>query len=80
MAVERERGYLMQPISLHEIWMGEAKCRHCAVRNSALFAGLQEADFRHIHQPIKDVALAPKTRCTACTNGAARCSLCAAGS
>ena len=60
MAVERERGYLMQPISLHEIWMGEAKCRHCAVRNSALFAGLQEADFRHIHQPIKDVALAPE--------------------
>jgi len=40
--------------------MGEPKCRHCAVRNSALFAGLQEADFRHIHQPIKDVALAPE--------------------
>ena len=50
----------MQLISLHEIWMGEPKCRHCAVRNSALFAGLQEADFRHIHQPIKDVALAPE--------------------
>jgi CRP/FNR family transcriptional regulator len=30
------------------------------VRNSALFAGLQETDFRHIHQPIKDVALAPE--------------------
>ena len=50
----------MKPISLHEIWMGEAKCRHCTVRNSALFAGLQEADFRHIHQPIKDVALTPQ--------------------
>jgi CRP-like cAMP-binding protein len=50
----------MKPLSLHEIWMGETKCRHCAVRNSALFAGLQEADFRHIHQPIKDVVLAPQ--------------------
>ena len=60
MTTEREHGCLMKPISLHEIWMGETKCRHCAVRNSALFAGLQEADFRHIHQPIKDVALAPQ--------------------
>ncbi len=50
----------MKPVSLHEIWMGEAKCRHCAVRNSVLFAGLEEVDFRHIHQPIKDVALAPQ--------------------
>lgn len=50
----------MKLISLHEIWMGETKCRHCAVRTSVLFAGLQEADFRHIHQPIKDVILAPE--------------------
>lgn len=49
----------MKPISLHETWMGETKCRHCAVRNSVLFAGLKEADFLHIHQPIKDVTLAP---------------------
>ncbi len=49
----------MKPISLHEIWMGEAKCSLCAVRNLVLFAGLREADFRHIHQPIKDVVLTP---------------------
>jgi CRP-like cAMP-binding protein len=30
------------------------------VRGSVLFAGLNEADFRHIHQPIRDVALAPR--------------------
>ncbi len=60
MTVEHERRYPMKPISSHETWSGETKCRHCAVRNSALFAGLREADFRHIHQPIKDVALAPK--------------------
>ena len=47
----------MKPISLHAIWLGETQCRSCAVRNSALFAGLEEADFRHIHYPIKDIAL-----------------------
>ena len=50
----------MKPISLHAIWLGEAKCRHCMVRASALFAGLEEADFSHIHQPIKDVILSPQ--------------------
>ena len=43
MTVEHEHGCLMKPISLHEIWIGATKCRHCAVRNSALFAGLQES-------------------------------------
>lgn len=47
----------MNPISLHAIWLGEAKCRHCAVRDLVLFAGLDETDFRHIHQPIKEIAL-----------------------
>ena len=47
----------MKPISLPAIWLGETKCRYCAIRNSALFAGLEEGDFRHIHQPVKDVAL-----------------------
>ena len=50
----------MKPISLHAIWLGETKCRYCAVRNSALFAGLEEVDFRHIHHPIKDIALVPQ--------------------
>ena len=50
----------MKPISLHAIWLGETKCRHCAVRASALFAGLEEMDFSHIHQPIKDVILSPQ--------------------
>ncbi|MBE2293920.1 MAG: Crp/Fnr family transcriptional regulator [Phycisphaerales bacterium] len=50
----------MQPISLHAIWLGETKCHHCAMRHSVLFAGLEEADFGHIHQPIKDIALGPQ--------------------
>jgi len=49
----------MKPISLQAIWLSETKCRSCAVRNSALFSGLEEADFRHIHPPIKDLALVP---------------------
>lgn len=49
----------MKPISLQAIGLGETQCRYCAVRNSALFAGLEEPDFRHIRQPIKEVALAP---------------------
>ena len=49
----------MKPISLQAIGLSETQCRSCAVRNSALFSRLEEADFRHIHQPIKDVALAP---------------------
>ena len=49
----------MKPISLQAIGLGETLCRYCTIRNSALFAGLEEPDFRHIHQPIKEVALAP---------------------
>ncbi len=52
----------MNLISPHAIWLSETQCRYCAVRSSALFAGLEESDFRHIHQPIqpiKDMALAP---------------------
>ncbi len=49
----------MKPISLHAIGLGETKCRYCAIRNSALFAGLDETDFGHIHPPIKEIALAP---------------------
>ncbi|MBL8258316.1 MAG: Crp/Fnr family transcriptional regulator [Candidatus Competibacteraceae bacterium] len=47
----------MRAVAVLEIGLEAAKCRHCAVRDSALFAGLHEADFRHIHRPIQDVAL-----------------------
>lgn len=59
MTVARERGCLMKPIPLPAIWSDETKCYHCAIRKLALFSGLEEADFRHVHQPIKDLALAP---------------------
>ena len=47
----------MRVIPLKRAWLGEANCRHCAVRASVLFAGLEEADFELIHQPIDDLFL-----------------------
>jgi len=39
-------------------WRGTSDCRHCAVREMALFADLNEADFTHIHAPIDDLEFA----------------------
>ena len=50
----------MKSISSPAIGSGETNCLHCAVRDSALFAGLEEVGFRHIHQPIETVVLAPR--------------------
>ncbi len=42
----------MKLISDKDAWEGQADCISCAVRNSVLFAGLEEKDFDKIHQPI----------------------------
>lgn len=42
----------MKYLSNKEAWDGEADCINCALRNSVLFAGLEEKDFEQIHQPI----------------------------
>lgn len=39
-------------ISDKEAWEGHADCLSCTLRNSVLFAGLNESDFDQIHQPI----------------------------
>ena len=49
----------MKSVTLKEAWSGEADCRHCALRKSALFAGLEETDFEHIHEPIDQFTLSP---------------------
>ena len=46
-------------IPLKEAWTGQANCRQCALRESALFAGLREADFEKIHHPINQFILQP---------------------
>ncbi len=40
-------------------WRGEADCRNCSLRTSALFSGLEEKDFEHIHRPIEEFNLTP---------------------
>lgn len=42
----------MIPIHIDAAWRGTANCRACAIRQSALFADLEEADFALIHAPI----------------------------
>ena len=46
-------------VALREAWSGEADCKNCALRDSVLFAGLQETDFEKIHQPINQFLLQP---------------------
>ncbi len=48
----------MKIVSLRQAWSGEADCRHCTLRASVLFAGLEEKDFEAIHQPIDQFSLA----------------------
>lgn len=46
-------------VPLHDAWSGAADCRSCQLRDSVLFAGLQEKDFEVIHDPISQITLAP---------------------
>jgi CRP-like cAMP-binding protein len=49
-------------VSLHDAWTGVADCRSCSLRDSVLFAGLQESDFEKIHDPISQFTLKPGDR------------------
>ncbi len=49
-------------ITPKEAWCGEADCRNCSLRNSVLFAGLQEKDFELIHRPIDDYTVPAQSR------------------
>ncbi|MGD2020087.1 MAG: Crp/Fnr family transcriptional regulator [Thiohalocapsa sp.] len=52
---------MVKSVTLREAWAGEADCRNCALRTSALFAGLAEQDFDRIHDPIDQFDLKPGT-------------------
>jgi CRP-like cAMP-binding protein len=45
----------MIPIKSASAWRGTADCRSCGIRQSVLFADLQEEDFNLIHAPIDDL-------------------------
>ena len=40
-------------------WNGNADCRNCTFRSSALFSGLTEQDFKFIHDSVQQVTLNP---------------------
>lgn len=46
-------------VPFKDAWSGQADCRQCSLRETVLFAGLREADFEKIHQPINQFVLTP---------------------
>jgi len=52
---------MVKSVTLREAWAGEADCRNCTLRTSALFAGLTEDNFDLIHDPIDQFDLKPGT-------------------
>lgn len=47
----------MRFINYKEAWQGVANCSNCSIRESVLFAGLTEDDFKQIHKPIDQFQL-----------------------
>lgn len=52
---------MVKNVTLREAWSGEADCLNCPLRTTVLFAGLTEADFARIHDPIDQFQLKPGT-------------------
>ncbi len=44
----------MKDIEIKVAWQGQSNCQNCSIRNSVLFAELNEEDFSKIHAPIDD--------------------------
>ena len=45
----------MKIIEIKNAWQGNSDCNTCSIRNSVLFAELNEEDFSKIHTPIDDL-------------------------
>ena len=52
---------MVKSVTLRDAWSGEADCRNCSLRTTALFGGLEERDFDRIHDPIDQFDLKPGT-------------------
>ncbi len=50
---------MIKTVTQEEAWTGEANCDICSLRDSVLFAGLEEKDFELIHKPIEQIPLQP---------------------
>ncbi len=44
-------------VSFQDAWTGVADCQSCSLRDSVLFAGLEQSDFEKIHDPISQFAV-----------------------
>ena len=42
----------IEKTNVHEAWQGHADCKNCSLRQSVLFADLDESDFTKLHDPI----------------------------
>ncbi len=51
----------MNPVTSGEAWTGIADCLNCNIRQSVLFAGLEQRDFNEIHRPIDQLHYAVGT-------------------
>jgi CRP-like cAMP-binding protein len=49
----------MIPIKVESAWRGTSDCRHCGIRDTVLFADLNEQDFDMIHAPIDNLGFRP---------------------
>lgn len=48
----------MIPVKTESAWRGISDCRHCGIRDTALFADLNAHDFSKMHEPIDDLEYA----------------------
>jgi len=46
-------------VTLLQAWEGEADCRNCTLRESALFSSLTEDDFAVVHGQVEQVTMSP---------------------
>lgn len=46
-------------MTLLQAWEGEADCRNCTLRESALFSSLTEDDFAAVHGQVEQVTMSP---------------------
>lgn len=55
----KEEPDAVKPGRIEAAWKGQPECQGCGIRDLALFADLQETDFKLIHLPIDEIQYEP---------------------
>jgi CRP/FNR family transcriptional regulator, anaerobic regulatory protein len=50
---------MAKQVTFNQAWQGNADCMQCSLRDSALFNGLTEEDFKLIHEPVEQLTIKP---------------------